>query len=229
MIQSFKLPFVFDIERLQNDLDQVLQSNWIAHFNTTNYTGNWSGLALRAPGGDASSIYPDPSATKEYSYTPLLQSCEYTQTVIESFHCPMLSVRFLRMEPGTVIKPHRDHTLSFEDGEVRLHIPVRTNELVEFISEGERLAMKEGECWYVNASLTHSVANRGTQDRIHLVIDCKVNNWLRTFFPIITEAQNTGMKPIRTEADKENMINALRELNTPAALEIIRQLQDTNG
>jgi len=229
MVRSFKLSFTFDIGRLQDDLDHVLQSNWIAHFNTTNYSGNWSGLALRAPGGEESSIYPDPFASKEYSNTPLLQSCPYIQTVIESFQCPVLSVRFLRMEPATEIKPHRDHTLSFEDGEVRLHIPIITNELVEFISDGDRLDMKEGDCWYVNASLTHSVANRGTEDRIHLVIDCKVNGWLRSYFPTITESPDTGMQSIRTETDKENMINALRELNTPAALEIIRQLQENNG
>jgi hypothetical protein len=224
MIRSFKLPFSFDTDRLHEDLSLVLQSQWITHFNTSDYSGNWSGLALRAPGGDESSIYPDPSSTKEYKDTPLLQSCKYIQEVIRHLDCPILSVRLLRMGPGTVIKPHRDHTLSFEDAEVRLHIPIITNESVEFISDGERLDMEEGECWYVNASLPHSVANHGTTDRIHLVIDCKVNDWLRSYFPKIAESEDTGMQSIRTTADKENMIVALREINTPAAQEIIRQL-----
>ena len=39
--------------------------------------------------------------------------------------------------------------------------------------------MKEGECWYLNLSLKHRVNNFGDTSRIHLVIDCKVNDWIK--------------------------------------------------
>jgi hypothetical protein len=39
--------------------------------------------------------------------------------------------------------------------------------------------MREGECWY----LLHCVHNRGTTDRVHLVIDCQLNPWLDEMFP----------------------------------------------
>lgn len=42
--------------------------------------------------------------------------------------------------------------------------------------------MKEGSCWYLNLSLKHSVANESTTNRIHLVIDGIVNNWLKDYF-----------------------------------------------
>ena len=42
--------------------------------------------------------------------------------------------------------------------------------------------MQPGEAWYLNFNLPHSVANRGTTDRIHLVIDCVMNPWLDAFF-----------------------------------------------
>ena len=70
--------------------------------------------------------------------------------------------------------------LDFEDGEVRLHIPVITNPDLEFILAGNRVVMQEGECWYLNVNQPHSVNNRGTTDRIHLVVDCVVNDWLRS-------------------------------------------------
>lgn len=38
--------------------------------------------------------------------------------------------------------------------------------------------MKEGECWYVNTLLKHDVVNNGATDRIHLVVDLKLNDWL---------------------------------------------------
>jgi mannose-6-phosphate isomerase-like protein (cupin superfamily) len=62
---------------------------------------------------------------------------------------------------------------------VRLHIPVVTNPEVEFVLNGVRVEMKEGECWYHNFNLPHRVANRGTVDRVHLVLDCVLNDWLR--------------------------------------------------
>lgn len=39
--------------------------------------------------------------------------------------------------------------------------------------------MKPGELWYLNVNRYHSVTNGGSTDRIHLVIDCIVNDWLR--------------------------------------------------
>jgi hypothetical protein len=39
--------------------------------------------------------------------------------------------------------------------------------------------MNEGELWYLNVNQPHHVTNRSTTDRIHLVIDCVVNDWLR--------------------------------------------------
>ena len=43
--------------------------------------------------------------------------------------------------------------------------------------------MLEGEAWYLNFNLKHSVRNHGVSERIHLVIDCIANDWLRSFFP----------------------------------------------
>jgi hypothetical protein len=35
-----------------------------------------------------------------------------------------------------------------------------------------------GSAWYLRLSDLHSVANRRTTDRVHLVIDCSANDWL---------------------------------------------------
>jgi hypothetical protein len=53
---------------------------------------------------------------------------------------------------------------------------------VEFFLEGERLQLEEGLCYYVNVSLRHRVINRGPRARVHLVIDAKVNDWVRALF-----------------------------------------------
>lgn len=179
MRSSFPLSVTFDVPRLQADLDGIVAAEYVPHFNTAYYQGDWSAVPLRSIGGRTDHIYPDPTKKDDFADTPLLARCPYIREVLATFPCPQQAVRFLRLKAGSVIKQHRDYDLGFEDGEVRLHIPVRTNSEVYFMLEGQRVVMAEGECWYNNLSLPHSVANRGPTDRIHLVIDCVVNDWLR--------------------------------------------------
>ncbi|HXC02726.1 MAG TPA: aspartyl/asparaginyl beta-hydroxylase domain-containing protein [Opitutaceae bacterium] len=179
MQASFRMSPVFDATRLQADLDGVVASDYVPHFNTRYYQGDWSAVPLRSVGGIAGNIYPDPTAKNAFAATPLLARCPYVREVLDFFACPQQAVRFLRLKAGSVVKEHTDLDLGFEDGEVRLHIPVRTNPDLVFMLGGARVVMREGECWYNNFNLPHSVDNRGATDRIHLVIDCVVNDWLR--------------------------------------------------
>lgn len=110
---------------------------------------------------------------------PLLAGCPYLCELLATFHCPQQAVRLLRLKAGSAIKEHRDHELGFENGEIRLHLPVMTNPEVEFVLAVNRVVVSEGECWYLNFNLPHRVANCGATDRIHLIIDCVVNDWLR--------------------------------------------------
>ncbi|MDB6026343.1 MAG: Aspartyl/asparaginyl beta-hydroxylase [Verrucomicrobiales bacterium] len=176
---SLKLPLQFDISLLQRDLSQVLSSEFIPHFNTRYYEGDWNVVPLRSIEGRADHIYPDPTAQKAFADTAILKRCLYVQEVLATFKCPFQSVRFLRLKVGSSIKEHKDYNLSLEDGEARVHIPVVTNPEVEFVLDGKRIDMKEGECWYHNFNLSHRIANRGTTDRVHLVLDCNVNDWFR--------------------------------------------------
>lgn len=176
-----KLPFAFDAARLARDLDALSAQPWIAHFVKQNYEGDWSVLPLRGVAGarhPVMMIYSDPAAT-DYEDTPLLEHCPYIREMLARFACDLHAVRLMRLTPGSIIKEHSDHDLSVEDGCVRIHIPVTTNPLVEFELNRRRVAMAPGSAWYLRLSDPHRVANKGTTDRVHLVIDAVANDWLR--------------------------------------------------
>ena len=86
---------------------------------------------------------------------------------------------------GAEIKEHCDDHLDMMEGEARLHVPIQTHENLEFYLDKKRVRMQEGECWYLNFNLLHSVKNPGPVDRIHLVIDCVTNNWLKEQMQLI--------------------------------------------
>ena len=123
-------------------------------------------------------ISADPSVT-EFEDTPTLHGCPYFREVLDIFACPLCTVRLMRLTPGSVIKEHSDVQLSVEEGTVRLHIPVVTNPDVEFYLNGSRVLLEAGSAWYLRLTDPHKVYNKGESDRIHMVIDATVNDWLK--------------------------------------------------
>jgi hypothetical protein len=182
MRDAVKLPLAFDPVRLLQDVDQIPPALWVAHFNPADYDGGWSVLALYSPTGSSSFILPMQTDHVHLIETPILLQCSYLKDVVESFHCPKRSVRLLRLHAAGTIKEHTDPRLSYADGVIRLHIPIRTNLAVAFYVNHTRVVMNPGECWYMDFSLPHRVLNPSPEDRVHLVIDCVVNSWLRQIF-----------------------------------------------
>lgn len=196
MPDAVKLPLQFDAALMQAELALILATEFVPHFNTAYYQGDWSAVPLRSIGGRTDQIYPDPTAKDAFADTPLLARCGYIREVLARLRCPQQAVRLLRLKAGSVIKEHCDHELGFEDGEVRLHIPVVTNPDVEFVLDQVRIVMNEGECWYLNVNRPHRVANRGAADRVHLVVDCVVNDWLRDLLQrAATQAESAHASP----------------------------------
>jgi hypothetical protein len=183
MISSFKLHFNFDSEALRSDLDRISPDEWVKHFNQDYFEGEWSGVALRSTSGDSSQLYSRASTEFSFADTPVLQRCPYVREILTKFQCPLQSVRFLKLAAGSRIREHRDYELGFEAGQLRLHIPITTNPEVQFFLDAHPLDLKAGECWYLDFSLPHWIENRGATDRVHLVIDCELNEWLRGLLP----------------------------------------------
>ena len=173
-----KFPFQFDAARLKEDLAQVAEDEWIRHFNQSNYEGNWSVASLRSNGGRTKQIYPDPHSPDDFEDTEILARCPYVREVLAAIRCEKESVRFMLLGAHARIKEHKDYFMGLDEGVIRLHIPVLTNPNVEFYLANERVQMHEGELWYLDFSQKHRVENNSDKDRIHLVMDCKVNDWL---------------------------------------------------
>ncbi len=176
---TLRLPYDFDRVRLQADIAVFSAEEWVPHFNRPVYDGEWSGIALRALPGAHVALFPDPGAKAAFIDTEAMHRVHYIPQVLDALACPKNSVRLLKLAAGSSIRRHRDYYLSPDEGEVRLHVPVATNADVDFVLDDARVPMAEGELWFLNFNKYHSVDNRSRVDRIHLVIDCVVNDWLR--------------------------------------------------
>ena len=170
-----KLPFQFDAEIIKKELSQFSKSEYDDIYNpSVTLETLWLKHLIVPAGGPEGPIKFVPNES--------LQKCPYLLSIFETFKCQVETFRVHTLDAGASINPHRDVGYSFEHGKVRLHIPVETNDKVEILLDNEPVRMKEGECWYCNFDILHEVHNRGDKGRMHLILDCMVNDWLTEVF-----------------------------------------------
>lgn len=227
VIKYIRLPFLFDVNKLQLEVQQLLDEKWLLHYQTMHYEGAWSAIPLRSVGGKPDDVIISPLDDAEYADTIFLQKSKYLQEVLHTFKCPLRAVRLLKLDAGAIIKEHRDAELNFERGEVRIHVPVITNGKVEFFLDNEKFHMKEGECWYMNFNLLHSIYNNGDTARIHLVIDAVVNDWTKELFSKPGLEKKEIEEPGFDDNTKRQIIEQLRGLNTETSIRLAEEMESS--
>ena len=233
MIKFVKLSQRFDCVQMQKEVSNLEAELWKPHYNPNQYEGNWTTLPLRSINGSVENHISIHGSSLQknmaYSDTVLLEKCSYLRNVINFFECEKMSVRLMNLSAGAVIKEHTDYDMNFEKGEARFHIPILTNSAVSFFIEDQKIPMKEGECWYLNLSLKHSVHNLGTTNRIHLVIDCTVNEWIKNLLnkhaSLTASIDEKDTNNNYSVSDKIKIIQQLRTLGTPVANELANKLE----
>ena len=116
--------------------------------------------------------------------TPLVDRLQI-RSILEKIPAMTERVRLMKLEAGTKISKHTDKVDKDIKSRkiIRLHIPVITDDQIKMISWLEKndpteFKMKKGECWWLDVSKAHSVLNESDVDRVHLVIDVFVNNYM---------------------------------------------------
>jgi len=167
----------------------------------TKYTkGNdWTAISLYGYGSKITDILKpgvlksSVSVDEQLQWTSLHEATPLNPVfkILENLPCKYERVRFMKLEAGKVIGKHSDKIdkdLGFDDGQImRIHVPIRTNDDVVFsLFESPRAKvaheynLKTGHYYYMDVTKPHAVRNMSEVDRIHLVVDCYVNDALRT-------------------------------------------------
>ena len=119
------------------------------------------------------------------------------------------------LEPGAIVPEHVDVHYYWRT-HLRIHIPVITNPQVGFTCSGKTIHLAAGECWLLDSFFRHSVDNRGSETRIHLVLDTVGS---ATLWDLI-EAAGAGEGEARLVAPGTAPKRTLQfeQINTPAVM-----------
>ena len=157
-----QLPIRFDAERLAAEVNALPPSAWLPH--PTGYPGN-EAVPLVSPGGELNDGLDGPMGPTEH-----LERCPYIMDLMAELGCVWGRSRLMGLAAGADVPIHIDVHYHWRTHR-RLHIPVITNPGVLFTCNDETVHMKAGECWLFDSFSLHKVQNKGTERRIHLVLD----------------------------------------------------------
>ncbi|MEO0996922.1 MAG: aspartyl/asparaginyl beta-hydroxylase domain-containing protein [Pseudomonadota bacterium] len=82
----------------------------------------------------------------------------------------VVRVQFAWLGAGSSIAAHRDTAITLLYSH-RVHVPIASNDDVEFHCGDESVCMREGEVWTFDNTRKHAVDNRGDTPRIHMIAD----------------------------------------------------------
>ncbi len=155
-------------ESIDNTLSQLETYDWKPVWSDKRYAGDyWMTCPIK----------------EEFVNTPNYDIFPISKEIESLMKCKIKNLMFYAMLPGGDIPPHRDMVGNVGFGGLRLHIPLVTNSKVNFVVDGKKVVMGVGELWALDTSYTHSVSNLGEENRIHVVMDVIVNEWVLGLLP----------------------------------------------
>ena len=170
LIQPFlKLPLRADADTLEREVRALPASAWVPH--ATGFPGN-EAVRLVTVGGQATDAFEGPMRPTEY-----LASCPYIMELMAELGGVWGRSRLMGLGAGAEVPEHVDSHYHWRT-HLRIHVPIITNPAVEFTCGGETVHMAPGECWVFDSFRWHEVHNRGSERRVHLVLDTVVTEHL---------------------------------------------------
>ena len=85
----------------------------------------------------------------------------------------------IKLDANSEVFTHKDSG-DYLSNVRRFHIPIITNDKVYYTVGGEKIHMKQGECYEINNLKLHSVNNDSEYDRVHLLIDIMPDSEVKT-------------------------------------------------
>lgn len=202
-----KLPIRFCGETLACEVSKLPPDAWMQH--PQKFDGNCA-VPLVSPGGELVNRTYGPMGPTRW-----LQDCPYIRQVMRALDSTWGRSRLMGLEAGAVVPEHVD-THYYWRTHLRIHIPVVTNPDVAFTCDGGTIHMGAGECWILDSFYRHSVANRGSDMRVHFVLDTVGSSRLWDLIDAANEGAATEQLVEPGEATADEL--EFEQVNAPAIM-----------
>jgi len=228
---------VSQIFRLDDGQFRAVQQE-IAGLNTewTNvysdyHTGGWQTLSLLNRTSDPTDTVIEDCDPVE---TSLLKQLPETRALLRGLGFQYMWVRLAKLEVSAFMHEHRDYQELRNVRRLRLHIPVITNPFSSIVIDRTRIHLALGYIWKLNPIHRHAAGNFGKEPRIHIILDCYLDEALEAL--VSTETLDPicvyGL-PVPSDREIEETLAAARRLaasgeHTSAEHHILKMFHEYN-
>lgn len=161
------------IEKMEREI-ALLDIPWSEAYTDYQSSG-WKTISLMNQSGQSEDVViGDGSAieTDIMSFLPTLKS------YINFLPLHYMWVRLAKLEPNSFLWEHKDYTDLSDRKRLRFHLPISTNKSSLLILLGHQVHLGKGYLWKLDPQVAHGACNMGPSARIHLIIDCYVDDIL---------------------------------------------------
>lgn len=152
----------------------LLNLPWTEAYKDYQSSG-WKTVSLLSRSGDARDLIIDDGTPIE---TDVLHALPSLKKFVNNLGLKYMWARLARLEPNSYLWEHRDYTELKNERRQRLHLPIQTNKDAQIILSGHQINLGYGFLWKLNPQVPHGACNKGSTARIHLIIDCYVEEKL---------------------------------------------------
>jgi len=174
---TYRIDFNFDYRKILEEY--IVAKNKLSQIKHPSigidHDGGWEVVSLYSESGEAGSVAKN--LNTKTSPTEIIKYFSYTNTVIKNllnkYECEPRRIRFSTLKAKKKISWHRDWDESIEHGNSRLHIPLVVNNKCQNNLCHELYNWIPGGLFYGDYSFPHQIINKGSEERLHLIIDLK--------------------------------------------------------
>jgi hypothetical protein len=215
-MNAIKLPFQFDPEKLLAEYNSVPKADYHEIHNT--YVTPHKLLSTHLIDIEDAALGND-----KFIPNDRLKGLPHMLEIYETFKCEKSTYRIHELLPDSYINEHRDIGFCYEQGTLRIHIPVVTSPEISMRLNGEEITMLPGEAWYLDFDLPHAVTNTSDKSRTHLIMDCVSNEWWDEIMKEHGKSRGGDFNRMSAE-DLERMKAELANMDSDVANEILKSL-----
>jgi tetratricopeptide (TPR) repeat protein len=191
----------FDVEALRNKIEQIPADKWLE-------SGREKLFAVHKDTQSLILVLFEDFKHKQPDYLePYFDLQDELKPVVDHIagyyqnNGFIVRVLLAKLLAGGKIPHHTDAGFSLLNCH-RVHIPIITNDEVDFVVGGEKINMQAGEFWEIDNGVDHAVENRSDEDRIHIIVDWMPNYAGKSEEEVLTsdqpEGQESGRPPPET-------------------------------
>ncbi|HXQ74641.1 MAG TPA: aspartyl/asparaginyl beta-hydroxylase domain-containing protein [Pyrinomonadaceae bacterium] len=139
------------------------------------HTGGWQTLSLLNSTSIPSDTVIEDCKPVE---TSLLQRMPQTRSLLRGLGFSYMWARLARLETDSFLIEHRDYQELKDARRLRLHIPLVVNPFSSLVINSTRVHLALGYIWKLNPMHRHGAGNFGKDARLHIILDCYVDEVL---------------------------------------------------